>query len=184
MGYLRALPQAQHDLSGDAIAMRRLAQLTLVVGAAMTLAVPLASGSATRRSAARDCPVTLPNYVKPPYHPYGYQHDGLRVDLWPYGVTLVGVQDVASDGSLGVKVPWYRFSRGSLRITATRVDASAPKAKVRVPSGYGIHGFQSSAIDFPTEGCWRITATAGIAHLTYVTVVMKTQTVREEVPRG
>lgn len=164
--------------------MRHLTQLTLVAGVAMALAVPLASGSDTRRSSALDCPVTLPNYVKPPYHPYGYQHDGLRVDLWPYGVTLVGGNDVASDGSLGVKVPWYRFTRGALRITATRIDASAPKAKVWVPSGYGIRGFQSSAIHFPTEGCWRITATAGSAHLTYVTVVMKTQTVREEVPRG
>jgi hypothetical protein len=171
--------------------MQRMIRSTLVVSAVVTVLVPLASGSTAHRSNALNspgvCPVTLPNHVTPPGQgnsPYGYQHGGLWVELWPFGVTFVGVHDVAGDGSLAVKVPWYRFSSGKLRITATRLDAPAPKPKVRIPSGYGGRGFQSSAISFPAEGCWRVTATAGHTQLTYVTVVMKTLTVRQEVPRG
>jgi hypothetical protein len=41
-----------------------------------------------------------------------------------------------------------------------------------VPDGYGTHGFQSSGVYFPTEGCWEVTGTVGGSSLTFVTFVI------------
>lgn len=138
-------------------------------------------------SASPSCPVTRPNDAAPPGNgpaKYGYRHGGLWVELWPFGVTLVGKSDVTASGSLGVKIPWYRYGKGSLNIRATRLDKPAPPARTHIPSGYGSTGFQSSAVYFPSEGCWKIVGTAGHAQLAFVTIVLKTQTVRQEVPNG
>jgi hypothetical protein len=137
---------------------------------------------------SRSCPVTLPNHVAtPPFglsKKNGYRQGQIAVELWPLGVTLVGKHEVKSDGSLAVKVPWYRYGRGRLRITAARIDKPGHAARTSVPSGYGRTGFQASGIYFPSEGCWKVTATVGRSHLTYVTIVMKAQTLRQEVPSG
>jgi hypothetical protein len=111
----------------------------------------------------------------------GYRQGQIAVELWPLGVTLVQKSDIPADGTLGVKVGWYRYGRGKLTITATRLDKSGRATRTRVPSGYGPTGFQSSAVYFPSGGCWKVTATVGQSHLTYVTVILKVQVLRGRV---
>src|SRR4051812_31514289 len=80
--------------------------------------------AAVGTNAASPCAVTFPNGATAPSQvksPYGYRHGALWVELWPYGVTLVGTSDITSKG-LAVKIPWYRFGRGTLKIAATRLD--------------------------------------------------------------
>jgi hypothetical protein len=163
--------------------------LVVFVVVSVVAATVSSAASSTRRSAAAHmqklCPVTLTNNVAPPGNgpkALGYRHGGLWVELWPYGVTVVGKYDVAANGRLEVKVPWYRYGRGKLKITATRLDKIAPRARTSVPAGYGPTGFQASSVDFPSQGCWRVTGTAAGSRLSFVTIVLKTKTVREEVP--
>jgi len=168
---------------------RRL--LPAVLAGVAAAAVVSSPASSTLRSAAGagpdHCPVTLPNGKTFPSQgrdPNGYRVGQLWVELWPYGVTLVGKADVTTTGGLSVKIPWYRHGRGRLTITATRLDEKAPPAQANVPPGYGLSGFQSSGVTFPSEGCWKITGTAGTARLTFVTIILRTKTVRQEVPLG
>jgi hypothetical protein len=168
--------------------MRRVLPAVIVGAFALAGSSPPALGRALpgKNSGARQCPVTLPNGVNPPgwTEPYGYRHEGLWVTLWPYGVTFVGKTDVRSDGWLAIKVPWYRFVRGRLHISGSRLDKKSPKLRADVPTGYGVRGFQASAVYVPTEGCWKIIGAVGHARLAFVTLVLKTQTVHMEVPRG
>ena len=55
-------------------------------------------------------------------------------------------------------------------ISGTRIDAPAPPMEVRwVPQ---LHfEFQTMGLRFPTEGCWKITATAGSHELSFITAV-------------
>jgi hypothetical protein len=76
------------------------------------------------------------------------------------------------DGSIEMKFPWWREVRGRLRITGRRLDAPAPTLRARIPGGYGPTGFQSSAVIFSTEGCGKVTGTAGQATLAFVTLVI------------
>ena len=165
--------------------------LVVAVVASVVAATVSTAASSTRRGATahtqRLCPVTLPNNVAPPGNgpkALGYRHGGLWVELWPYGVTLVGKHDVATNGWLDVKVPWYRYGKGKLEITATRLDKMARRAHSDVPAGYGPTGFQASSVEFPSQGCWRVTGTAGGAGLSFVTIVLTTKWVRQAVPRG
>jgi hypothetical protein len=88
--------------------------------------------------------------------------------LWPEGTVR---ERPRGDGSIEMKFPWWRGARGELRITGRRLDAPAPALRARVPDGYGAIGFQSSAVIFPTGGCWRVTGMAGEASLRFVTLV-------------
>lgn len=125
-----------------------------------------------------NCPVTIPNRSRPPEeiaHAAGYHGNGkLWVAIWPDGVTRVHDPDVASDGWLGMKFPWWRGVEGPLEITGRRLDGSAPAARAVISEGYGSKGFQSTAVYFPTEGCWEITGRVGDATLTFVTLVKRT----------
>jgi hypothetical protein len=71
-----------------------------------------------------------------------------------------------------VKFPWTRGVPGQLRITGRRLDADTPALRLRIPSGYGRTGFQSTAVIFPTKGCWAVTGRVGNASLTFVTKVV------------
>ena len=93
--------------------------------------------------------------------------------LWPSGVIQAGPRFINTDGSVGMKFGWWRNVRGHLRITGRRLDATAPPLRAHVPDGYGITGFQSSGVIFPTAGCWQVTGQAGTAKLTFVTMVIK-----------
>lgn len=74
-----------------------------------------------------------------------------------------------------MKFFWWRGEgvRAPLTIEGRRLDAPAPALRAEIPEGYGLTGFQSSALLFPSEGCWEVTGEAGGARLTFVTLVVK-----------
>ena len=153
---------------------------------ATVMAAPApASRGADTTSGARACPVTLPDGA-PAQGPnrFGYRQGSLWVQLWPYGITLVGKSDVASNGWLEVKVPWYRFAKGRLTISAARLDKPSAPARSHVFTGYGLTGFQASTVSFPSEGCWKIVGTVDRTKLSYVTIILRTRTVHQETPNG
>lgn len=129
----------------------------------------------------RRCGVTRPNRSIPPgqgrnpgpdvtdYHGNGR----LWTVLPPRGVLVAGPGDVQGDGSISRKFPWWRRAQGDLKITVRRLDARAGRLRARVPIGYGPTGFQSSAVIFSGEGCWRVTGMAGNARLSFVTLVVR-----------
>jgi hypothetical protein len=136
------------------------------------------SPSATPVPPQKDgCPVTQPNHRIPPgqadnpgaseatYHGNGR----LWTALYPQGIVK---PPSPRDGSIREKFPWWRAERGRLAITGHRLDGRARPLRARVPAGYGPTGFQSSALIFPSEGCWSATGTAGGASLTFVTLVV------------
>ena len=109
--------------------------------------------------------------------------DGLWTVLWPHGSVLVPPDDIGTDGTLGMKFPWWRGPgvRGYLHITGEEVGSGLP-VRART-DGYGRTGFNASAIFFSDEGCYRVTGEAGGASLTFVTLV-RTCSVLPELPRA
>jgi hypothetical protein len=98
----------------------------------------------------------------------------ISTGLWPDGTVVFrpgGPGFVATDGALGMKWGWHRAVRGQLRIEGRRLDEPAPPLRAEIPAGYGDFGFQSSALIFPTPGCWEVTGHVGTASLTFVTLV-------------
>ena len=147
-------------------------------------------------SARAACAVTIPNGSQPPVKNFGgkvtYSPDyngprdapdqgshgngKLWTVLYPDGTVVFrrgGPGFILSDGSLSMKFPWWRGVRGKLSIEGRRLDSSAPPLRARIPEGYGDTGFQSTAIIFPTEGCWEVTGKVGEASLTFVTKVVR-----------
>jgi hypothetical protein len=143
------------------------------------------SSPPTLADAMRACPVTRPNGSRPPGAGGGrfVGGDGLWTVLWPHGLVLVPKENVGPGGALEMKFPWWRGSgvRGTLDITGEDVGTHRP-VSART-AGYGLTGFNASAIVFPGEGCFRVTGRAGTGELTFVTLV-RTCSVLPELPRG
>jgi hypothetical protein len=137
------------------------------------------------------CAVTLPNGSGPPgvfthhgpndnagskpYKSYLYGNGKLWTTLSPNGTVEFrpgGPGSVDPDGSLDMKFPWWRGVRGKLTIEGRRLDGAAPPLRAHIPEGYGDTGFQSTALVFPTAGCWEVTGRVGDASLTFVTRVI------------
>jgi hypothetical protein len=91
--------------------------------------------------------------------------------LWPNGVVTADPKWVEEDGSIGVKWPWWRGLRATLKIEGHRLDEPGT-LRAEVASGYGAAGFQPSAIYFASEGCWEVRGTAGSGSLAFVTLVV------------
>jgi hypothetical protein len=109
-------------------------------------------------------------------HANVYGNALISTDLWPDGTIVFkpgGPGFVTADGALSMKWGWRRAVRGQLRIEGRRLDETAPPLRAEVPSGYGDIGFQSSALIFPTPGCWEVTGRVGTASLTFVTLVQR-----------
>jgi hypothetical protein len=108
--------------------------------------------------------------------PDRYGNPLLSTGLWPDGTIVFrpgGPGFVTADGALSMKWGWLRAVRGQLRIEGRRLDDSAPPLRADIPAGYGDFGFQSSALIFPTPGCWEVTGRVGTASLTFVTLVQR-----------
>ena len=104
------------------------------------------------------------------------QRADFSTGLWPDGTVVFrpgGPGFMATDGALGMKWGWHRAVRGQLRIEGRRLDGPAPPLRAEIPAGYGDFGFQSSALIFPTPGCWEVTGHVGTARLTFVTLVQR-----------
>jgi hypothetical protein len=132
-----------------------------------SLAVP------TQRRLPGGCPVTRAGWRPRPSE----QRGRLWIAFGPTGgIYRVPAANVAPDGSLGVKIAWRRGPgvRGRVSVEARRLDNRAPTVRRRISAGgYGLTGLQASGIAFPTQGCWRVTASAGGARLTFVLLVLK-----------
>ena len=142
-----------------------------------------ASESAWRRelvlrrytAAQSTCGVTQPNGSQPPDGNIGgaliHGNGSLWVAMPPSNVV---VTEPSAGGTIQTKYPWWRAVTGTLRIEGRRLDGpAAGLTATDVPDGYGVTGFQASAVTFPTEGCWEVTGRVGEASLTFVTLVLK-----------
>ena len=132
------------------------------------------------------CPVTIPTRTVPPdagFTAAAFNYGGreLRVALyWPNGTlragTLPGGGSMATinpDGSIRLKLGWWRGVRGKLSITGRRVDGRASPLRAHIPDGYGPLGFRPTSLTFPTLGCWRVVGRQGPATLSFVVRVSK-----------
>ena len=101
----------------------------------------------------------------------GYGNGKIWVGLWPRGHARATEDNVNRRGEIEMKFPWDRGIRGRLWITGRRLDAEASPLRAHVPDGYGMKGFQPSAIVFPTVGCWKVKGHVADATLSFVTKV-------------
>jgi hypothetical protein len=123
-------------------------------------------GPATVSSPAK-CPITSA---------YRVEND----DLWASssGGEVVfepgGPGFVDHDGALGIKWPFVRKKPGRLFVGGRRLDGAAGPARAYIYD-YGDSGFQPIYLQFPTPGCWEISAGVGRAAspLTFVVLVHK-----------
>ena len=138
------------------------------------------SGTKTMRGSSepkKACPVTRPNGSIPEGEPAtaGARYFGngaLWTDLYPNPIRP-RPEDVRENGAVEIKVPWWRGVAGKLKIEGQRLDATAPPLSAWIPGGYGRRGFQSTAITFPTAGCWQVTGSVGDASLTFVSLILE-----------
>jgi hypothetical protein len=137
----------------------------------------------THRRLPVGCPVTRARWEPPP----GQQEGRLWVAFGPTGgVYRVPAENVAPDGSLGVKIAWRRGPGvvGRVSVEARRLDGPAPPVRRRISArGYGLTGLQVSGIAFPSQGCWRVTASARGASVTFVLLLLKPGASRPPAPR-
>ena len=134
---------------------------------------------AARLAAAKHCPVTIANGKAPPGERRSSLDHGngrLWTVLPPGGIDRGGTPE--PDGSTSQKYPWWTVgTEGDLTIEGRRLDtAVAAPLHARVNSGLPdtpfatVPGgsFWSSAISFPSAGCWQVTGRVGAASLTFV----------------
>lgn len=133
--------------------------------------------------ASFDCPTTLPNGRTPPGETATRSHHGngeLFTALWPEGEITFhpsGPGEIRPDGSLAMKFPWWRGEgiRGPIEVSGRRLDRRGSGVTAEMPAGYGDTGFQASALVFPSEGCWEVTARVGDAELSFVVEVLRSE---------
>jgi hypothetical protein len=137
------------------------------------------TGSPTvqQQPAKEPCAVTRPNGRIPPGETPSpgsrYLGNGdLWTDLYPNPIRP-RPDDMQEDGAIEIKFPWWRGVAGRLRIEGRRLDAVAPPLSAWIPGGYGRRGFQSTAITFPTAGCWQVTGSVGDASLAFVSLILE-----------
>jgi hypothetical protein len=170
-----------------AASIRRLAAVVvagvLLAGCASAAPSPSAAPPTPEIAAAStdadDCPVTQPTTAPPEIGErlFGSGSAHGNADLWVGGLGPGGVYTVPedypkADGSIGIKLGWWRIVAGSLEISGRRLDASAPALDGVASDGYGNIGFQASGVTFPTEGCWEVTGSIGDSTMTFVMLVV------------
>jgi hypothetical protein len=203
-GRLAAMePRDRHGRTWCTMSRSGLAILSAAAVAAVTAVVVVATdGSGSGRQSAAEpvvpgrplevstrtrllagCPLTRARW-RPPHR---QRERRLWVAFGPTGgIYRVPAENVGPNGSLGVKIGWQRGPgvRGRVRVDALRLDQDAPAVHHRISAaGYGLTGLQASGIAFPTQGCWRVTARAGGASLTFVLLVLKPGETRPPTPR-
>jgi hypothetical protein len=153
--------------------------------------VPEPAAASSKKQAAT-CPVTIPSdrqaqptKTETPVATFNYGNGGLRAELyWPRGTVTAGIlpdggqiATINKDGSIGLKVGWYRGLPGQLVIRGQRLDAPAPplRANAGTVASYGREGFVPSILTFPTIGCWRVVGAVKHARLSFTVRVTKTK---------
>lgn len=138
------------------------------------------SAEGATANAEGTCPVTRPNGNSPPGERPSPDFFG-NGRLWTvtyYPRLVATARNVEPDGSIAEKVPWWADGvEGGLEISGRRLDGHASPLRSRINSGAPQTGFSgdafwSSAIIFPTEGCWEISGKVDDITLTFVTLVV------------
>ena len=126
---------------------------------------------------ANECPITEPIWMKPPddsavsnqpvfgYY-YANKDQSILTSAWweEQDINYLRVHE----GRL--KMGWFRPDGAELHITGRRLDGDAPPLESHVPCCYPTK-FQATSLEFPTEGCWEVTATADESILTFIVSV-------------
>ena len=145
----------------------------------------VAASPVPAKSPTSSCAVTDVRGRQPPdpaTPSFNFGNTVIRVALVPKNGRLVAGRlagggeraTINEDGSIDAKFGWWRAGSGKIRISGKRLDASAPRLRAHVPSGYG-RGFQATGLTFPTTGCWRITGRYAGASLTFTVLVAKSR---------
>ena len=148
--------------------IRRLVAPFLLLGMAACTSVQLTKGAA-----ANACLLTEPFWVKPPedsaildppaYSDYFVNEDqSILASAW--WATNESDFNVAKEW---IKVGWFRPTGAELVVTGKRLDGEAPPLEFEAPCCYPTR-FQASGLDFPTEGCWKVTAKAADSELSFI----------------
>jgi hypothetical protein len=168
------------------------------VGLALALAVASCAdhGPATNRSSVGSrsyarfhCPATIPNGQAPPGEsssPSDFGNGRLWTLLPVDGRLVVSMTrplppgtvqgELHRDGSIATKFPWWGAESVGryLRITGRRLDSHARPLRASVAPGLTrAPHFWASTITFATQGCWKVTGTAGTEKLRFVVQVMR-----------
>jgi hypothetical protein len=117
---------------------------------------------------AEDCPVTDVKGSS------DYGNEYLRAILAWKDMTIVFGPNSwrLPDGSGRMKLAWDRLVPGKLTIEGRRLDGAAPPLGAWIPDGYGDIGGQSTALFFPTAGCWEVTGKVAGHSMTFVVRVV------------
>ncbi|HVL97033.1 MAG TPA: hypothetical protein VM266_14335 [Solirubrobacteraceae bacterium] len=131
------------------------------------------SGGSERRAdgdaahaAGRKCAVTTKASHRLPKDVRAYGPDWLgRGDLYVATQPPIYRAEPAADGSLAIKVAWFRRVPGRLSLSAQRLDG-AGRAEATAPAdGYPDTGPLPSNVTVSAPGCWKVTG-----HLASTTV--------------
>jgi len=143
-------------------------RVAVFLSGAIAILIATVASSATAQS-TKSCPVTLDRI---------YGNDKLSIHSWRNG-TLVIPKDY--DGWLRQKHLWKKGVHGSLSVSGKRLDAPAPRLKADIQQGFDNEDFQPSMLQFPTPGCWEVTAQVGEikdSRLTFIVRVVQAGTQR------
>jgi hypothetical protein len=139
------------------------------------------ASSAGVDSSAFVCPVTEPMLLEPPDDPavQGSSEPGLYYvnknrSMWASAWWAGQEEESLRATEEGIKVGWFRPAGADLEITGRRLDGESPPLNVHLPCCYPTR-FQASGLEFPTDGCWEITAKAAESQLEFVVSIGPTR---------
>jgi hypothetical protein len=166
-------------------ARRPTGPLLALLLAAATCACAQASTADKRSATSGRCRVTIPSsrYNPTGFGPKSFNYGNALIRAyiyWPKGTVTAGILPDGSamaiinkDGSIAMKMGWWRGVAGQLTIRGKRIDRSALPLGADVSSGYGSRGFQPVGLRFPSVGCWRVTGKVRNAQLSFIVKVQK-----------
>jgi hypothetical protein len=190
------------DIAFEMFTDHKLSGLLAVAFFAITAAAPFRApgkstppANSTRQT--REVPSSLPGtchvtqppaqaFLPPPPYPSQHSSDGfwfgsekLWLQLRKDGIWHL--QPNGPDAGFGEKVQWWRKGYewrtdmpSKLKIVGERIDSPAsPLSSHSNASGTTGHSFIMSGLDFPTLGCWQITADYAGDKLTFVVWVAR-----------
>jgi len=132
------------------------------------------SGKAPVTPTASNCPLTAPQWEKPPEDPavsgspdYGYYFLNGNRSIWASAWWHEQAAEYLRTGEDGIKVGWFRPEGTTLEISGHRLDGEAPPLYAEVPCCYPTR-FQATGLYFPTDGCWEVKAEAAEETISFI----------------